>query len=292
MSITHVWSKSLKNLNSIISRLSGTGLLSGMASTTPKVTSNNVLASRVDGQVGHKPTKSPSQNGALAAIGGTAWKAYQAYSKHAYAKKLYPRSLRMHQAYAQQSHLQNIYLQRRLLQQVDAQKVEAANQHQSAASKPAAVKQSRYIPSSGEQTLTYSPSWLSQQQFEQVIHDDNHESGQMLMLRAMISAANADGHIDENERQRIYQQVDNFDLSSKDKACLFDELRSPLSLSDLVNAVPNSQTAIEVYAASVLAIDEKQAGTQEYLNKLAFCLSIPAELVNAVHDQAQQIIYE
>jgi uncharacterized membrane protein YebE (DUF533 family) len=93
----------------------------------------------------------------------------------------------------------------------------------------------------------------------------------------MITAANADGHIDENERQRIYQQVDNFDLSNADKASLFDERRHPLSLQEKVKSVPDSQTVIEVYAASLLAIDEQQAASQIYLNRLASSILMPAE---------------
>ena len=111
----------------------------------------------------------------------------------------------------------------------------------------------------------------------------------MLILRAMITAANADGHIDDNERQRIYQQVDRFKLSNEDKASLFDELRRPLSLPELVKAVPNSQSAIEVYAASLLAIDRQQANSKGYLGNLATALLLPAELIKAMHTQAEYI---
>jgi uncharacterized membrane protein YebE (DUF533 family) len=34
-----------------------------------------------------------------------------------------------------------------------------------------------------------------------------------------------------------------------------------MSLEELLKAVPNSQTAIEVYAASLLAIDEQQSAS-------------------------------
>lgn len=87
------------------------------------------------------------------------------------------------------------------------------------------------------------------------------------MLQAMIAATNADGHIDEDERQVIYQQVDTYDLSISDKASLFEELRRPLSLEELVNKVPNPQTAVGVYAVSLLAIDEAQTkGGLIYVN--------------------------
>jgi uncharacterized membrane protein YebE (DUF533 family) len=130
---------------------------------------------------------------------------------------------------------------------------------------------------------------LSQQQFDQVVQDETQDTGQMLILRAMITAANADGHIDDNERQRIYHQVDKFDLSTDDKAKLFDELRNPLSLEQLVDVVPDSQTAIEVYTASLLAIDEQQSASQYYLGHLASSMELPLELVEAMHKQAEDM---
>jgi uncharacterized membrane protein YebE (DUF533 family) len=243
------------------------------------------------GKKGAEPRQSPLQTGALAAVGEMAWKAYQVYSQQAYG-----RNSSLQKGHLQRAYQLGVYAQRNAqqkdAQQRDAQHKEAQNQFYEttaqAVSEPA--PQSRYIPSTTVQTLTYSPATLSQQQFEQVVQDKRHNTGQMLMLRAMITAANADGHIDENERQRIYQQVDDFDLTTQEKASLFDELRHPLSLQELVKAVPDSQTAIEVYAASLLAIDEQQAASQDYLNRLASSMLLPAELVKALHGQAEELI--
>lgn len=240
----------MKNFNSIISGLSKSGLLSGLAGGV----AGGALSGAMTSKKGRKMGKSALKLGALAAVGGVAWKAYQTYS----------------QKNAQQAH------------QAVAQPVNtsASGQH---------VAQSQYIPSQPKQNLTYSPSTLTQQQFAQVVEDEQNESGQMIILRAMITAANADGHIDENERQRIYQQVDNLELSVEDKAGLFDELRKPLSLEQLVAAVPNSETAVEVYAASVLAIDEQQPASQDYLSRLSSSMLIPKELVSAIHQQANEV---
>ncbi len=231
----------MKNLNSIISGLSKTGVLSGFAGGV----AGGALTSAISSKKGRNVGKSALKLGALAAVGGVAWKAYQSYSQ------------------------------------------KNATQNPPHQATPSPAPQSRYIPSETRPSLTYSPASISQQQFEQAVSDENNESGQMIILRAMITAANADGHIDENERQQIYQQVDNLQLSIEDKAGLFDELRKPLSLQELVNAVPNSETAVEVYAASVLAIDERQGASKDYLNRLASSLLIPRELVNAVHAQAE-----
>lgn len=231
---------SMKNLNGIISGLSKSGLMSGFAGGLAGGALSGALMSKKGRSVG----KSALKLGALAAIGGVAYKAYQSYS------------------------------------QKNAQQVA----HSAPVSPSPSV--STYIPSQPKANLTYSPASLSRQQFENVVNDDNSDNGQMLLLRAMIAAANADGHIDESERQGIYQQVDNFDLSVTDKASLFDELRKPLSLDALVNAVPNSETAVEVYAASVLAIDLRQPASEHYLSRLASSLMIPKELVSAIHQQA------
>jgi uncharacterized membrane protein YebE (DUF533 family) len=105
--------------------------------------------------------------------------------------------------------------------------------------------QPRYTPSAPIQTLTHSPATLSQRQFEQLIHDENQDIGQMLMPQAMITATDADGHIDEDERQRIYQQVNIFDLNTEEKACLLYKLPRPL-LSQELNKQINIYTVIYI----------------------------------------------
>lgn len=291
----------MQNLNSIISQLSRTSLLKRTARGKSRESLSRAVTDTIigtaTGKIEPKPSNSRLQTGAFAAVGGMAWKAYQVYSQRCYGRNTTLQKGNLHRAYQL-----GVFSQRKaqLEAQRNAQKEtqkNAQNQSQeatlqsSSAMQPTPALQSRYIPSASKpkQALTYSPASLTQQQFEQVVRDENHDTGQMLMLRAMITAAYADGHIDENERQKIYQQVDNFDLTTEDKASLFDELRHPLSLQELVKAVPNSQTAIEVYAASLLAIDEQQAASQDYLRSLASSMFLPPELVKAVHAQAEEM---
>lgn len=232
----------MKDINKIISGLSKSGVISGFAGGAV----GGALGSAMMSKKGKKMGKGALKLGALAAVGGVAWKAYQAYSQ---------KNMQQAQSNVQQS--------------------------------PQAAPQSQYIPSQPTQSFTYSPASLKQQQFEQVLEDESKDTGQMLLLRAMIAAANADGHIDEEERERIYQQVDQLELSTADKAGLFDELRNPMDLSQLVSTVPNAETAVEVYAASVLAIDEHAPASQTYLSRLATSLLIPKELVQSIHAQSQ-----
>lgn len=247
------------DLSKLIGGLSKSGALSGFMGGV----AGGGLTSMIASKKGRKLGGGVLKVGALAAVGGLAWKAYQSYSN----KQLEQAS------------------------QSQMQQGQVANSTQYASS--------RQMPNHELQNDTYSPSpqhaarfnfkpaALPQRAFEEVVEDDN-EQGQMILMRAMIAAAHADGHIDDTERQRIFGQVDTMDLSVHEKATLFDELRKPLSLSELVQQVPNAQTGIEVYAASASAVDTSQASSQAFLNQLSQQLCIPSELTESIHQQLAQ----
>ncbi len=122
--------------------------------------------------------------------------------------------------------------------------------------------------------------------------EDNGGAGGLLLLRAMIASAYSDGHIDSDEQNRIFAEVERMKLSNEEKALLFDELRNPLSMQDLIRAVPSQEAAVEVYAASLVAIDETTADGQLYLRSLAAALSLPDELVVSMYEQAELVRME
>ena len=115
---------------------------------------------------------------------------------------------------------------------------------------------------------------------------ETNTEGQLLLLRAMVAAAHADGHIDQTERMKIFDQVENMELSVEDKSSLFDEMRNPLSIEEIAGKVPCSEAATEVYAISALAVDLYQSDSRMYLDKLARMLCIPAELQEALERTA------
>ncbi|MBX3706977.1 MAG: tellurite resistance TerB family protein [Pseudomonadales bacterium] len=108
----------------------------------------------------------------------------------------------------------------------------------------------------------------------------------LLLIRAMIAAAYADGHIDATEQTRIFDRVDSMNLAPDDKALLFDELRRPLGLRELTELTPPGETAVEVYAAALVAADRSQPATKRYLAELASRLQLPDGLVAQVHAEA------
>jgi len=129
---------------------------------------------------------------------------------------------------------------------------------------------------------------IGRERFEAAIADQpGTASGGVLLVRAMIAAATADGHMDSAEQARIFDQVQRLDLSAEEKAALFDELRHPLRLDQLVAQVRDPETALEVYAASLVAIDETRPEGQAHLRDLAAALRLPQGLVASLHEEAE-----
>lgn len=110
----------------------------------------------------------------------------------------------------------------------------------------------------------------------------------LLLIRAMITAAMADGHMDGEERSAILSKMDSLGLDADEKALVVDELLHPKSVDDIVRAVVSQESAIEVYAASVLAIDERRPEAAAYLDNLAQRLSLPPLLIEALRSRVDQ----
>jgi uncharacterized membrane protein YebE (DUF533 family) len=112
------------------------------------------------------------------------------------------------------------------------------------------------------------------------------ENMSLAILRAMIAAAKADGHIDADEQRRIFGKLDELDLDTEEKAFVMDELRKPLDIDAVVAAASTPELAVEIYAASVLAIDPDDPAEQAYLAMLASRLKLDPGLKAAVEKEA------
>jgi uncharacterized membrane protein YebE (DUF533 family) len=104
-----------------------------------------------------------------------------------------------------------------------------------------------------------------------------------LLLRAMIAAAKADGHVDAEEQKNIFAQMDKLDLDSDDKAFVMDELRAPLDVDAVAGAARTPEEAAEIYTASLLAIDVDNPAERGYLAMLAARLKLEDSLVAHLH---------
>jgi uncharacterized membrane protein YebE (DUF533 family) len=105
------------------------------------------------------------------------------------------------------------------------------------------------------------------------------------IIQAMIAAAKADGHIDAKEQARIFGKLDEAGLGVEEKAFLMDELRKPLDIDAVVALADNTKQAVELYAASCLAINPDDPAEQAYLAMLAARLKLAPELKAGIEEQ-------
>ncbi|USD36625.1 MULTISPECIES: tellurite resistance TerB family protein [Ferrimonas] len=111
------------------------------------------------------------------------------------------------------------------------------------------------------------------------------EQHSMVVLKAMIAAAKSDGHVDDDEKSRIFQAVQAIGASADVSAFVQQELDKPLDPVEIAAAVGSPQEASEVYLASVLMVDEQNFMEQAYLKELAKQLQLPPELVAQLEAQ-------
>lgn len=101
----------------------------------------------------------------------------------------------------------------------------------------------------------------------------------LLLVRAMVAAANADGEIDQQERGRILKALADAGAGDDDRRILERELDRPASMDDIVAGARDPETAEQVYLASELAIEPDGRAEQSYLRYLADRLNLPQDRV-------------
>lgn len=118
---------------------------------------------------------------------------------------------------------------------------------------------------------------------------DSVEFGQeaVLLIRAMIAAANADGEIDEEERSRILKKLQTVDLSDQEHSFMVKELSSPTGLKDIVSQVKSPEMAKMVYTVSLLAIELDTDAERAYMKTLAQKLNLNEFELNDIYQKLE-----
>lgn len=95
------------------------------------------------------------------------------------------------------------------------------------------------------------------------------ESEAVLLIRAMIASANADGMIDKAERDAILGRLQAADLSAEEHAFITRELLAPADLETIAGNVDSADMARRVYAVSLMAIEVDTEAERRYMKDLA-----------------------
>lgn len=145
--------------------------------------------------------------------------------------------------------------------------------------------QQKQVP--GRVTLT--PEQFAQLSPDALPHAQPSADGtpfQLVLIRAMVGAAKADGHVDATEQQRLFGEVERLGLDSEAKAYVFDLLSQNVDMNSITSAVATPEQGAEVYLASRLAIDPDVPAERVFLDALASRLKLPAELRAQLDAQA------
>jgi uncharacterized membrane protein YebE (DUF533 family) len=106
----------------------------------------------------------------------------------------------------------------------------------------------------------------------------------MHLLRAMITAAHADGLIEPAEREAILGRARDAGLDAEGLRALDAEMRAPFTVEQLVVRTAPEQRA-EVYAAALIAITADTPTEREFLDRLASQLELSPSTRADVHAQ-------
>ena len=112
---------------------------------------------------------------------------------------------------------------------------------------------------------------------------EQHSRG---MLKAMIAAAKADGHLDERERGLVESELSRLEADPMMRSWFEEELRRPLDPAEVAQAAGSPELAAEMYLASLLVTDETGFMERAYLDELARQLRLPDGLKLELERQA------
>ncbi|MGC5702240.1 tellurite resistance TerB family protein [Pseudomonas sp. NFXW11] len=114
------------------------------------------------------------------------------------------------------------------------------------------------------------------------------EQHSQAILKALVAAAKADGHVDERERALIEGEFSKLDNDPQLQQWLHSELNKPLDPADVARAAHTPEMAAEMYLASVLLVDEEHFMEKAYLDELARQLQLPPGLKAELENQVRQ----
>jgi tellurite resistance protein len=104
----------------------------------------------------------------------------------------------------------------------------------------------------------------------------------LLMLRAMIAAAKADGAIDAEERARIAAQLDGAGLSAKARDAVLADFDKPQSPAALAKLASDPMLAAQLYAAAVVGAGDIAAAERAWLDDFAKALKLDRAATAAI----------
>ena len=110
---------------------------------------------------------------------------------------------------------------------------------------------------------------------------------ELAMVKVMIAAAKADGHIDAEEQRKILVALDSLSIDSEVKGLIFELLVKDFTLQEIATDEFTLPLKAELYLAAFLVTDKLCERETRFLRRLANQLELPAELIGQIQFQAR-----
>lgn len=107
----------------------------------------------------------------------------------------------------------------------------------------------------------------------------------LAIIRAMIGAAKADGHMDAAETQKIVGQLESAGLGAQEKALFMQEMANVQDVKNIASGAATPEDSAQVYLAALLVCDSQCAKEQEYLASLATALKLEPAFTNSLQQE-------
>lgn len=114
---------------------------------------------------------------------------------------------------------------------------------------------------------------------------DSEARETLLLLRAMIAAARADGAIDADERRAIAGRMDAAGLSAAERDLVLAEFANPLAIEALAAQVADPVAAAQLYAASVVAMGDIASAERLWLDRLGAALHLSPQATRGIEER-------
>jgi len=108
------------------------------------------------------------------------------------------------------------------------------------------------------------------------------------LFKALIAAAKADGFVDDREHATIEGEFVRLNADPDTRLWLQTELQKPLDVADVAAAATTPELAAQMYAASLMVIDDQNLKERAYLDHLAREMKLDAGLKSMLETQARQ----
>ncbi|MBY8173662.1 tellurite resistance TerB family protein [Vibrio fluvialis] len=120
-----------------------------------------------------------------------------------------------------------------------------------------------------------------------VTFDEHNPRHELLILKAMIAAAKADGHVDEQEIAHINQAVNELGADASVQTLIEQELKKPLDPTEIALLAQTPAQASELYLASLLIVDEQNFMEKAYLRELGKQMRLDDALIADLNQQVR-----